>query len=79
MTGAVQVAVPHFLYAWRTPDSRLAVYRSVAVEDTDELFDEARALVGGAEPVQSEIIEDAGMVFGKAELLVYELSESTAA
>ncbi|ULP48917.1 hypothetical protein [Mycolicibacter virginiensis] len=79
MTGAVLVADPCFLYVWRTPDSHLAVYRSVLVNDTSKLFDQVRSLVGDTEPVRSEVIEDADMVFGQAELLVYLLPESTAA
>lgn len=79
MIGAVLVADPCWLYAWCTPDSHLAVYRSVLVEDTSELFDQVRALIGGAESVRSEVIEDADMVFGQAELLVFEMPESVAA
>lgn len=75
----MEITSPHFLYAWRTPDSHLAVYRSVLVEDTSELFDQVRALIGGAAPVRSEVIEDADMVFGQAELLVYRLAEVAAA
>lgn len=66
--------VPHYVYAWYTPGACLAVYRSVAVEDTDELYEPVQAWMSMStwSAVDSGSCEDSDMVFGEANWWLYQ-------
>ena len=60
------------LYAHQTDDS-IHVYRSALVRDADPIYRPVLALVGDSEPEHRETVTDAGMMFRRAEHLVYRL------
>lgn len=69
---------PHWLHAWWTtaPDGRrwLSVYRSLQLRESDDWFAPVRdVLAGMGNPVAShaEVVRDANMYFGHAELTMY--------
>lgn len=60
------------LYVTRRGDE-LGVYRSVIVEDDDEVYRAARQLTEGGTLVHRDVVADEDMVFGAGELLVYSM------
>lgn len=76
----VEVIEPCWIYASRITDlscglSWLAVYRSPELRDTDDEYRAVVELIGDAEPLKSEVVEDESMFFGRAELSVYSMPE----
>lgn len=53
----------------------LFVHRSVFLPITDEWYSVVRDLVGDAVPVLRAIVDDPGMMLGKAEHLLYSLKD----
>ncbi|ASR77179.1 hypothetical protein KIV66_gp72 [Mycobacterium phage MyraDee] len=50
---------------------RLLVYRSVAVQESDPMFQPVKDLIGDAEPLVRDEVTDPGMMFGSAEYSIY--------
>ncbi len=65
---------PGFLMVSITP-TMLFVHRSLQLPVTDPWYSVVLEIVGDSEPVMKGIVSDAGMMLGKAEHLVYTLSD----
>ena len=75
--GTMLVAEEAMLYVWRTDEMAdggrwLAVYRSPVVRDDEQWLGPYRDLLA-AGPLHSEVVTDPIMVFGQAELSIYEI------
>jgi hypothetical protein len=55
-------------------DGTLYVYRSVLVQDADDIYQPVIELVGGTEPLTRETVSDPNMMLGQAEALTYEVA-----
>lgn len=76
----IEVIEPHWIYASRITNldtglSWLAVYRSPELRDTDDEYRPVREMIGDAELIHSEAVEDDSMFFDRAELSVYSMPE----
>ena len=74
----LEICEPRWLYAGQMTDaddgrSWKYVYRSLALRETDEMYRPALDYLGDAVLTKAETIEDDGMMFGAAELSVWEL------
>lgn len=70
------IAEPCFLFAWRTTAMAtgltwLSVYRSSQVREHDELYQPVTDLIGEADLLRSETVEDENMLCCEAELAIY--------
>lgn len=70
---SLDVAIPNLLFAHIKEERWLCVYRSVVVKDTDEQYRPVIELAEGLEPVKRETVVDPDMMFGKAEILTFDL------
>ena len=66
------------LYVTRDGDE-ITVYRSVLVQDADDLYQPVAELVDGSDLVHRETVADENMIFGQAERLVYTTASRAAA
>lgn len=53
--------------------TRLFVYRSIALPVTDEWYQPVIDLIGDTEPLTRSTISDPGMMFGRAEHVIYAI------
>lgn len=76
-----EIVEPGWLRVWTTTNlengrSWRSVYRSPELRDTDDEYRAVLELIGDAEPLKSEVVEDESMFFGRAELSVYSMPEA---
>ena len=72
----MEIAKPCWMYAWRTTEldtgmSWLSVYRSVLVRDADPMNQPVMEIIGDAELLHREVVDDQHMMFGSAEVSLY--------
>ncbi|QDH93028.1 hypothetical protein SEA_STEPHIG9_82 [Mycobacterium phage Stephig9] len=70
---SLEIAKPTLLFAHIRERRWLCVYRSVVVKDSDDSYRPVLELAEGLKPVLRQEVVDPDMMFGRAEVLKYDL------